>query len=175
MWGSYCAALYDHADQYGWDAEGFVVDEVETSGAVLKASRRSWPHTEALKANVVEGEIGRKGCDERATACIAQLMNAFVGRAGPRRLDRSYRPDGTAHRCYDPGEHAVPPLYGGNRGGARDIEAALVGHLDQTRALFPPTPQAPAQACVCRPFSRHIRSAHRPCFDSSWHDFRHKG
>jgi mannose-6-phosphate isomerase len=81
--GSYCAALYDHADQYGWDAEGFVVDEVETSGAVLKASRRSWPHTEALKANVVEGEIGRKGCDERASACITQLMNAFVGRPVP--------------------------------------------------------------------------------------------
>lgn len=78
--GSYCTALYDHADRYGWDAEGFVVDEVETSGAVVKASRRSWPHTEALKANVVEGELGRKGCDERAAACITQLMNAFVGR-----------------------------------------------------------------------------------------------
>jgi mannose-6-phosphate isomerase len=78
--GPYCNALYDHADRYGWDAEGFVVDEVETSGSVVKASRRTWPHTEALKANVVEGEIGRDGCDERAAACTTRLMNAFVGR-----------------------------------------------------------------------------------------------
>jgi mannose/cellobiose epimerase-like protein (N-acyl-D-glucosamine 2-epimerase family) len=78
--GSYCAALYDHADRYGWDAEGFVVDEVEVSGAVLKASRRAWPHTEALKANIVEGEIGRKGCDEKAVRCMERLMNVFVGR-----------------------------------------------------------------------------------------------
>jgi mannose/cellobiose epimerase-like protein (N-acyl-D-glucosamine 2-epimerase family) len=78
--GPYCKALYEHADRYGWDAEGFVVDEVENSGAVLKASRRSWPHTEALKANVAEGERGRGGCDEKAAACCARLMNAFVGR-----------------------------------------------------------------------------------------------
>jgi mannose/cellobiose epimerase-like protein (N-acyl-D-glucosamine 2-epimerase family) len=81
--GTFCAALYDHADRHGWDTEGFVVDEVETSGAVLKASRRSWPHTEALKANIVEGEIGREGCDKRAAACVTQLMNTFVGRPVP--------------------------------------------------------------------------------------------
>jgi mannose-6-phosphate isomerase len=78
--GAFCDALYDHADRYGWDAEGFIVDEVETSGTVLKTSRRSWPHTEALKANVVEGEIGRAGCDTRAAACVAQLLRAFVRR-----------------------------------------------------------------------------------------------
>jgi len=78
--GLYCTALYDHADHYGWDAEGFVVDEVEVSGAVLKSSRRSWPHTEALKANIVEGEIGRRGCDAKTARCIKQLMNVFVGR-----------------------------------------------------------------------------------------------
>jgi mannose-6-phosphate isomerase len=78
--GSFCAALYNHADRHGWDAEGFVVDEVDTSGVVLKASRRSWPHTEALKANVVEGENGREGCDKRAAACVTQLMSSFIGR-----------------------------------------------------------------------------------------------
>ncbi len=78
--GSFCAALYDHADRYGWDAAGFIVDEVEASGAILKASRRSWPHAEALKANVVEGEIGRQGSDEKAADCVTRLMNVFVGR-----------------------------------------------------------------------------------------------
>ncbi len=28
----YCGALYDHADRYGWDAQGFVVDEVDAIG-----------------------------------------------------------------------------------------------------------------------------------------------
>jgi mannose-6-phosphate isomerase len=78
--GQYCTALYDYADRYGWDAQGFVVDEVDVSGAVLKSSRRSWPHTEALKANIVEGEIGRKGGDAKATRCMELLMNVFVGR-----------------------------------------------------------------------------------------------
>jgi mannose/cellobiose epimerase-like protein (N-acyl-D-glucosamine 2-epimerase family) len=81
--GSYCSALYDHADRHGWDPERFVVDEVESRGAVLKGSRRSWPHTEALKANIVEGERGRKGCDEKAAVCVTQLMKAFVGRPVP--------------------------------------------------------------------------------------------
>ena len=77
---SYCSALYHHADQNGWDGNGFVIDEVETSGAILKSSRRSWPHTEALKANIVEGETARRGCDERAARCVSRLMETFLGR-----------------------------------------------------------------------------------------------
>ena len=77
---SYCTALYDHADRYGWDKEGFIVDEVESTGAVLKRSRRTWPHTEALKANIVEGEVGRPGCDSKAAQCVLRLMDTFMGR-----------------------------------------------------------------------------------------------
>ena len=77
---SYCTALYDHADRYGWDKEGFIVDEVESTGAVLKGSRRSWPHTEALKANIVEGEAGRPGCDSKAAHCVSRLMDTYMGR-----------------------------------------------------------------------------------------------
>jgi mannose/cellobiose epimerase-like protein (N-acyl-D-glucosamine 2-epimerase family) len=78
--GSYCAALYDHADRHGWDKEGFVVDEVEASGAILRSSRRFWPQAEALKANIVEGENGRKGCDKQAARCVSRLMDTFIGR-----------------------------------------------------------------------------------------------
>ena len=77
---SYCTALYDHANRYGWDNEGFIVDEVESNGAVLKGSRRSWPHTEALKANVVEGEAGRRNCDGKAAHCVSRLVDTYVGR-----------------------------------------------------------------------------------------------
>jgi mannose/cellobiose epimerase-like protein (N-acyl-D-glucosamine 2-epimerase family) len=77
---TYCAALYDHADRYGWDAEGFVVDEVDTAGALLKSSRRSWPHCECVKANIVEGERGRTGCDERAARALVRLADTFIAR-----------------------------------------------------------------------------------------------
>jgi mannose-6-phosphate isomerase len=76
----YCSALYDHANRYGWDAAGYIRDEVELTGAVLKTSRRSWPHTEALKANIVEGELGRANCDAHAARCLQRLGNTFVGR-----------------------------------------------------------------------------------------------
>jgi len=77
---SYCTALYGHADRYGWDRKRFIVDEVESTGAVLKGSRRSWPHTEALKANIVEGETGRVGCDSKAAHCVSRLMDTYMGR-----------------------------------------------------------------------------------------------
>jgi mannose/cellobiose epimerase-like protein (N-acyl-D-glucosamine 2-epimerase family) len=77
---SYCKALYDHADRYGWDEKGFIVDEVESIGTVLKGSRRTWPHTEALKANIVEGEAGRPGCDRKAAQCVLRLMDTYMGR-----------------------------------------------------------------------------------------------
>ncbi len=76
----YCGALYDHADRYGWDAQGFVVDEVDAMGTVLKPFRRCWPHTESIKANIVEGERGRPGCDERAARALARIHETFIGR-----------------------------------------------------------------------------------------------
>ncbi len=81
--GSYCAALYAHADKYGWDKGGFIVDELDMSGAVIANSRRSWPHTEGAKANIVEGEAGHAGCDERAAQCLNRLSEAFLARPIP--------------------------------------------------------------------------------------------
>jgi len=79
----YCGPLYDHADRYGWDAEGFVVDEIDGDGRVLKSSRRSWPHAECVRASILEGERGRPGCDERAARALARLSETFVGRPIP--------------------------------------------------------------------------------------------
>jgi mannose-6-phosphate isomerase len=76
----YCAALYKHADSHGWDASGFIIDELDFSGSVVAKSRRSWPHTEGAKANIVEAESGRQGCDEKAAQCVDRLMDTFLGR-----------------------------------------------------------------------------------------------
>jgi mannose-6-phosphate isomerase len=77
---SFCAALYAHADRYGWDAQGYVVDEVDASGTVVKSDRRSWPHAEGLKANIAEGERGRAGCDRKAERCLSRLADTFIGK-----------------------------------------------------------------------------------------------
>ena len=80
---AYCSALYDHANRYGWDAAGYIRDEVEATGAAIKTSRRSWPHTEGLKANIVEGELGRAHCDAQAVRCLQRLTDTFIGRPVP--------------------------------------------------------------------------------------------
>jgi mannose/cellobiose epimerase-like protein (N-acyl-D-glucosamine 2-epimerase family) len=79
----YCAALYRHADQYGWDKAGFIVDALDFSGKVIAPSRRSWPHSEGAKANIVEGETGRSGCDQKAAQCVTRLMETFLARPIP--------------------------------------------------------------------------------------------
>lgn len=78
--GYYCRSLYDHADQFGWDKDGFIVDELHSIGHVVKESRRSWPHTEGLKANLLEASLGRNGADARAAQCIRRLMENYLGR-----------------------------------------------------------------------------------------------
>jgi mannose-6-phosphate isomerase len=80
---TYAKALYAFANRYGWDAGGFIVDEVDESGTVLVNSRRSWPHTEALKASVVEGEKGDPTSDERAARCVSCLMEGFLEKPIP--------------------------------------------------------------------------------------------
>jgi mannose/cellobiose epimerase-like protein (N-acyl-D-glucosamine 2-epimerase family) len=79
----YCEALYRHADTYGWDKGGFIVDELNSSGSVMTNSRRIWPHTEGAKANIVEGEEGRAGSDAKAAQCLARLMDTFLCRPIP--------------------------------------------------------------------------------------------
>ena len=50
---------------------------------MIKTSRRSWPRTEGLKANIVEGELGRASCDAQAVRCLQRLADTFIGRPVP--------------------------------------------------------------------------------------------
>src|SRR6516165_516679 len=59
-------ALKAFGDRHGFDAEGFVVDQLLDDGRVHKASRRSWPHTESIKAEVAAAEAGDTDAPARA-------------------------------------------------------------------------------------------------------------
>jgi mannose/cellobiose epimerase-like protein (N-acyl-D-glucosamine 2-epimerase family) len=81
--GIFCSPLYEFAENHGWNAQGFVVDELDFAGGTLKPSWRSWPHTEAIKANIAEGEYGRVGCDQKAAYCLNRLHTGFLGQPFP--------------------------------------------------------------------------------------------
>jgi mannose-6-phosphate isomerase len=78
--GHQAKALYAFANKHGWDHGGYILDEVDEAGSVLTESRRSWPHTEGLKASIVEGERGDSSADEIAARCAARLMDGFLGK-----------------------------------------------------------------------------------------------
>ena len=74
------AALKAFGDRHGFDADGFVVDALLDDGRVHKASRRCWPHTEAVKAEVAAAETGDAEASPRAARTIDRLMAVFLGR-----------------------------------------------------------------------------------------------
>lgn len=66
-------SLYRHADLHGYDRDGLIVDELMANGEPRTPSRRTWPVTEAIKANVAEAEVGRAGAAVKAL-CLAELL-----------------------------------------------------------------------------------------------------
>src|SRR6185437_4172007 len=80
-------ALKAFADRHGYDAEGFVVDELIDDGRVHKSSRRSWPHTEAVKAEAAAAEAGDDEAPARAARTIKAVFR-FPRPPGPGRMDR---------------------------------------------------------------------------------------
>ena len=79
----YSDALIDHADRYGWDAQGMVVDEVLENGAVHGAGRRVWPVTEAIKAyaSAQQPLVGENG--RRLSSAMRILKNGFLSSETP--------------------------------------------------------------------------------------------
>jgi mannose-6-phosphate isomerase len=74
------AALYAFADRHGFDSSGLIVDELLDDGTIHKASRRCWPHAEAIKADAVTFESGDAHAAERAGRVIDRMMATFLGR-----------------------------------------------------------------------------------------------
>ena len=73
-------ALKAFGDRHGFDSEGFVVDQLLDDGRVHKASRRCWPHTEAIKAEVAAAEAGDGQAGARAAQTVDRLLAVFLGR-----------------------------------------------------------------------------------------------
>jgi mannose/cellobiose epimerase-like protein (N-acyl-D-glucosamine 2-epimerase family) len=92
----YANALYRHADVYGYDQDGLVVDEILRDGRPHKRSRRAWPITEALKGNLAEAIRARPQAAEKVAALADRLHSRFLTRepAGGwiDRLDERGRP-----------------------------------------------------------------------------------
>jgi mannose-6-phosphate isomerase len=76
-------ALKAFGDRHGFDAEGFVVDQLLDDGRVHKPSRRSWPHTESIKAEVAAAEAGDADAPARAAQTTDRLLAVFLGRPVP--------------------------------------------------------------------------------------------
>jgi len=74
----YVDALYSHADRFGFDGAGLIVDELRAGGAHHTRSRRIWPVAEAIKANQVEARRGRAAAAGKASALAAMLRQHFL-------------------------------------------------------------------------------------------------
>jgi mannose/cellobiose epimerase-like protein (N-acyl-D-glucosamine 2-epimerase family) len=78
--GPYVDRLFEHADTYGYDKDGLIVDEALIDGSHHLPSHRTWPVTEAIKANVVEAAAGRPHAGGRALALANVLLERFLTR-----------------------------------------------------------------------------------------------
>ena len=94
--GRYADALYRHADTHGYSGNGLVMDELLRDGRPHKRSHRTWPVTEAIKANLAEAAVGRGGAVERVMALADCLHKKFLEKAAAGgwmdRLDEHGRP-----------------------------------------------------------------------------------
>ena len=70
--------LYSHADCHGFDEDGLIVDEVLVEGGHHRRSRRIWPLTEAIKANLREAGRGRAGSAAKAATLTTLLRERFL-------------------------------------------------------------------------------------------------
>ncbi len=79
----YADALYRHADAHGYDSDGLVMDELLRDGRPHKRSRRTWPVTEAIKANLAEAAVGRPGAIDKVIALTDRLHGRFLEKVVP--------------------------------------------------------------------------------------------
>lgn len=57
-------ALFEKAYRFGRNKEGYALDEMDRQGVILKASRRTWPQNEALKAYLAMAEMVPQKADD---------------------------------------------------------------------------------------------------------------
>jgi mannose/cellobiose epimerase-like protein (N-acyl-D-glucosamine 2-epimerase family) len=71
--------LFSTAERIGVDlATGLTLDQVDPDGAILSADSRSWPQTEALKANLAVLENDGIDTRERIASCVDNLLDRYL-------------------------------------------------------------------------------------------------
>lgn len=82
--GAEAARLYDFARMHGRPGGGVLLcDELWTDGTVKKPSTRSWPQTEAIKAEVAMAEARGEPLGDRADALVEALFDIFLDKTVP--------------------------------------------------------------------------------------------
>jgi mannose/cellobiose epimerase-like protein (N-acyl-D-glucosamine 2-epimerase family) len=74
-------ALYRFGLSHGLDPAGFAVDELDTSGRVVRASRRTWPQTELIKAYVTAARHGDAEAAESAGRTAGAVLDTYLATA----------------------------------------------------------------------------------------------
>jgi mannose-6-phosphate isomerase len=98
LFDAVCFNLLDWANTNGWDHEyGGIYDELDVSGAVISATKRIWPFTEALKANALmlkDRPIVRQERKQRIADMTALFKNRYIEERGfwTERLNRDLTP-----------------------------------------------------------------------------------
>ena len=83
----YTEVLYERALELGTDPNsGLLWDEVSSQGQVITATKRCWPMTELIKANIAMARAGHSRHEQRAAEAIGMLMHHYLSAADPRRL-----------------------------------------------------------------------------------------
>ena len=81
--GTLPTALLQTALRWRDPQTGFLVDEADRNGAVVRNSRRIWPQTELAKAWMAEAEAGIAGADEKAAAILLAIAAHYLDRPCP--------------------------------------------------------------------------------------------
>ncbi|HEX2560668.1 AGE family epimerase/isomerase [Phenylobacterium sp.] len=77
------AGLYRFGLEFGLDQYGLAIDELRANGAVARASRRTWPQTELIKALVVMARDGDLKAQVRLPFTVQTMMRTYLGTPTP--------------------------------------------------------------------------------------------
>jgi len=104
--------LFASAAAHGVTAEGLILDELSPAFAILKHSRRLWPHTEAIKAAATRHMRGDAGARNWADLIAGALTHHFLDTPFPGGWIDHRAPDGTALVDYVPASSLYHLLLG---------------------------------------------------------------
>jgi mannose/cellobiose epimerase-like protein (N-acyl-D-glucosamine 2-epimerase family) len=93
-----CKKLINFANKYGWDEDyGGIYDELDPEGNVVRDTKRIWPFTEALKANVLMLDVktmDKNFIKQRLSEMLKTFLENYMSERGfwTEWLDRNLQP-----------------------------------------------------------------------------------